>query len=368
MKLRITLNTRTLYRWQIKVKMPLLLVLLTLGSLLATPILAQPVDLNKVTVTRLLDRPIIGPGNHPSIGENIQGPSVVRVPDWVQNPLGRYYLYFADHKGSYIRLAYADVITGPWHIHAPGSLQIADSYFLTTAPEISDQQLQQLSAEREISGVQYAHDLRTEFTSPHIASPDVQVDETDQRFTMYYHGLADVGRQFSRVATSNDGINFVAQEQNLGRTYMRVFHHQNMTYSMAMPGQFYRSVDGLTDFETGPRLFEATMRHAGLLKRGNTLYVFWTRVGDAPESILLSTIDISGDWQQWQESEAVIVLRPEHDWEGVNSPIEPSVRSTAYGLVNQLRDPAIFVEDDQVYLFYAIGGESGIALAKVDLQ
>ncbi|MGC2198527.1 MAG: hypothetical protein WA633_00030, partial [Stellaceae bacterium] len=56
---------------------------------------------------RLLDRPIITPELHPAIGRNIQGPSAIRVPDWVEHPLGDYYLYFADHKGRYIRLAYA---------------------------------------------------------------------------------------------------------------------------------------------------------------------------------------------------------------------------------------------------------------------
>ena len=75
-------------------------------------------------ITRLLDRPIIGPELHESLGPNIQGPSLIRVPDWVPNPLGRYYLYFADHKGSWIRLAYADALTGPWRIHAPGALPL----------------------------------------------------------------------------------------------------------------------------------------------------------------------------------------------------------------------------------------------------
>ena len=89
-------------------------------------------------------------------------------------------------------------------------------------------------------------------------------------------------------------------------------------------------------------------------------------VGDAPESILLSHVDISGDWSTWKESEPVLVMSPERAWEGANSPTEPSVRSSAYGLVNQLRDPALLVEGNDVYLFYAIGGESGIAVARVD--
>jgi hypothetical protein len=66
----------------------------------------------------------------------------------------------------------------------------------------------------------------------------------------------------------------------------------------------------------------------------------------------------------------VEVLRPERVWEGADAPLEPSVRSTAYGHVNQLRDPAIFEEADsgRVFLLYAVAGESGIAIAEVHLE
>ena len=332
---------------------------------------AQEPNLSSVKVTRLLDEPIIGPELHPSIGVNIQGPSLIKVPDWVENPLGKYYLYFADHKGLYIRLAYADELTGPWHIHAPGSLKIEHSYFAPTPPPISDELLAELIAARggvSSLGSPVSHDLALEFTLPHIASPDVHVDDETQTIIMYYHGLEAPAFQHSRVATSEDGIDFFAREENLGRTYMRAFEHEDMTYVLAMPGQFYRSEDGFTNFEEGPRLFEPTMRHSAVMKRGDYLYVFWTRVGDVPESIMLSTIDISGDWMEWRESDAVVVLQPEFDWEGANAPLEPSVRSTAYGTVNQLRDPALYIEDGIVYLLYAVAGESGIALARVDFD
>ncbi|MDP6417145.1 MAG: hypothetical protein QGG54_19225, partial [Gammaproteobacteria bacterium] len=111
---------------------------LCLSVLFLSGAYAQQPDIRAVNITRLLDKPLIGPGIHPSIGVNIQGPSMIRVPDWVENPLGSYYLYFADHKGLYIRLAYADNLTGPWQIHEPGSLRIEDSYFSATRPEISD--------------------------------------------------------------------------------------------------------------------------------------------------------------------------------------------------------------------------------------
>ena len=339
---------------------------LLIAALVAGTAFAQQPDLSAVKVTRLLDKPVIGPDIHPSIGVNIQGPSLIRVPNWVENPLGKYYLYFADHKGLYIRLAYADNLTGPWQVHEPGSLRIEDSYFTPTRPEISEEALAEMIEGRRASGSRTSHDLAFELTQPHIASPDVHVNEDSQQIIMYYHGLEGPGFQHSRVATSNDGINFTAGSENIGRTYMRAFKYEQRTYALAMPGQFYRSENGFTNFEEGPRLFVPNMRHSAVVVRDNYLYVFWTRVGDAPESIMLSTIDLRPDWSKWQVSEERVVLRPERNWEGADAPVEPSVRSTAYGHVNQLRDPTLYIEDDVVYMLYAVAGESGIALARVD--
>lgn len=322
----------------------------------------------KLRVERLLDAPIVTSTLHPSIGHNIQGPSLIRVPDWVQARLGKYYLYFADHKGRYIRLAYADELTGPWHIHPPGSLQLEASHFLTAPPPVSEARRQELEAQDKLSTVRRSHDVITEATTPHIASPDVHVHHETQQIVMDFHGLEDVGRQVTRVALSDDGVQFTALPEVLGRTYFRVFHWQDATYAMAMPGQFYRSQDGLTNFETGPLLFNLDMRHAAMLIRGTQLYVFWTQVGEAPERILLSTIDLVPDWSAWKASDPIEVLRPERDWEGADAPLEPSIRSTAYGHVNQLRDPAIFEENGDVFLLYAVAGESGIAIAQIFLD
>ncbi len=319
-----------------------------------------------LSISRLGNGPIIHPDIHPSIGENIQGPSLIKVPSWIKNPLGKYYLYFADHKGQYIRLAYADDLLGPWQIYEPGSLHIEDSFFAPTRPPIEPERLAQLVAARESSGVRVSHDYSKELTEPHIASPDVHVDDENKRIIMYYHGLEAAAFQHSRVALSDDGIHFTARKENLGKTYFRKFDYNNFVYAIAMPGQFYRSLDGLSNFETGPLLFEPTMRHSAVMVRDNQLYVFWTRVGDAPESIMLSTIDLTNDWMSWRVNNEHVVLKPEYPWEGVNAPIEPSVRSTAYGTVNQLRDPALFIENGVVYLLYAVAGESGIALARVN--
>jgi hypothetical protein len=314
---------------------------------------------------RLLDRPIITADLDPTIGVNIQGPSMIRVPDWIGNRLGEYYLYFADHKGSYIRLAYADHPTGLWMVHPPGSLHLAQSRFLTEPPVASPEQVAHFEARLNERGTPISHDALSEITTPHIASPDVHVDAIGRRIVMYFHGLEDVATQVSRVAISHNGIDFEAQPEILGPSYLRIFPHDGMTYALAMPGQFFRSKDGLHGFEPGPARFNPNMRHSAVLKRGNELLVFWTQVGETPERILCSRIDISGDWHRWLESPPVEVLRPERAWEGADAPLVPSVRSTAYGHVNQLRDPAIFEEDGRTYLLYAVAGESGIAIAEI---
>jgi hypothetical protein len=316
-----------------------------------------------IRAERLADGPILSAKTHPSLGENIQGPSLIRVPSWVAAPLARYYLYFAAPKGTSIRLAYSDALLGPWKIHEPGTLQIADSYFLTEPPPAPPDEMAKLRAKWDTE--KWSHDLLTEATTPHIASPDVHVDAAHKRIVMYYHGLEALGRQVTRVATSRDGLRFEARPEILGRTYFRSFEYGGYTYAMAMPGQLYRSRDGLAGFEEGPRLFEKDMRHAALLVRGKRLYVFWSRVGDAPERILVSTVALSPDWTTWKASPPAEVLRPERPWEGADAPSIPSVRSTAYGHVNQLRDPAIFEESGRVYLLYAVAGESGIAIAEL---
>ena len=319
----------------------------------------------RIRAERLVDAPIIHPELHPSIGDNIQGPSLIRAPDWLGRPLGRYYLYFADHKGAYIRLAYADDLAGPWRVHEPGSLQLEQSHFPVAPPATDDKVLAAVRERMARTGTRVLHDLELELSAPHIASPDVHVDTANRRVVMYFHGLERFGYQCTRVATSPDGLAFQARPEVLGKTYFRAWDYLDQRYALAMPGQIYRSRDGLGDFEPGPTLFNPNMRHAALWLNGDELWVFWTQVGDVPERILLSIVDLRGDWMSWADGPPMEVLRPSREWEGASAPLEPSVRSVAYGVVNQLRDPAIFLEGEAAYLLYAVGGESGIGIARL---
>ncbi len=135
-----------------------------------------------------------------------------------------------------------------------------------------------------------------------------------------------------------------------------------------MPGYLYRSPDGLSRFEAGPQFFNADMRHSALLIRDERLYVFFTNRGDAPERIMLSTIELKNDWNEWTATDPIEVLRPRMDYEGADLPLEASRGGYIDVRVNQLRDPAIYQEDDKTYLLYSVAGESGIAIAEISFN
>jgi hypothetical protein len=285
---------------------------------------------------RFKQNPIIYP-QLGAIGDNINGPSLIRAPRWLSKPLGRYYLYFADHNGKYIRLAYADKLAGPWSIYEPGTLKLDET-----------------------------------ICNGHIASPDIHVDEARRELRMYFHGpVRAVNRQVTLAATSKDGIHFAPSKEILGDSYFRVFQWKGYYYAMARLGVLYRSRDGLTNFEPGGNPFQSEsrrsmVRHVALKLDGNVLSVFYSNIGDSPESILMSRIELEKDWKDWAASEPVTVLKPEMSYEGSDLTDAPSKEGAAPGRVRQLRDPAIFREGGKTYLLYSVAGESGIAIAELN--
>ena len=78
----------------------------------------------RITVERLQKTQIISYASTDTLGTKINGPSLIRVPDWIRGPLGKYYLYFAHHDGKFIRLAYTNAIQGPSNVYEPGTLRL----------------------------------------------------------------------------------------------------------------------------------------------------------------------------------------------------------------------------------------------------
>lgn len=292
-----------------------------------------------VTVDRFDTNPLVTPDSDERIGTNINGPSIIRAPRWIDEPLGRYYMYFAHHGGSFIRLAYADDVRGPWTIYPPGTLQLSDTRF-----------------------------------DGHIASPDAHVDHDAERIRLYFHGCCgpfdhDAGpfTQVTDVATAPDGTDFTVRGTTLGTSYFRVFEHDDTRYALANDGHLYRGTDPFEPFERLHELFPRN-RHFAMCKRDPvTLQVFLTRRGDRPERLQTAIIDLERPVEAWQADPhpPETVLWPVEGYEGGDEPVTTGEDGAADERTRALRDPAIFEEEDRTYLFYAVAGERGIAGAEL---
>lgn len=299
----------------------------------AAEIIEMDNAMKNATPVRFVENPLITQGMSSEIGDNINGPSLIKIPDWVSNPLGKYYLYFAHHHGQHIRMAYADDLHGPWTLYSGGVLDLEETACIS-----------------------------------HIASPDVLLIPENQKIVMYFHGKVSCGKSMQRTfrASSDDGIHFTAESTNLGPFYFRVFRRNGAWFAIAKnsgSGQLLRSPDGIQAFTPGPTLLPV-MRHAALLLENDHLTIFFSKIGDEPERILKTNLSLTGDWENWSVGEVTEVLHPEMDYEGGDLPLAPSKSGSISVPVNQLRDPAIFQENGRTYLFYSGAGENNICAAE----
>jgi hypothetical protein len=353
--------------------MPRFVIAVVLGGALAValeggPRQTVPQSVARVTARRLPENPLITTRTSASLGDNINGPTVIRVPAWVKQPLGRYYMYFAHHMGTSIRLAYADSIAGPWKIYESGVAPVAETAFFRPQPDPPE-------------------NLENFYT--HVASPEIYIDPNRQRLVLWFHGWFTEGKQwpvgqpaarewarqngygqFTQVAESIDGLKFTMRPAISRTSYLRVFPYGQALYGMARLGLLLRSADPLASFVAGPNPFRAgpyagRIRHVAVTRRGNIMYVFYTGIGDAPERVMVSTMDLAGDWETWRASEPMEVLQPEAAYECTHMPNAPSEAGDVKGPVRQLRDPGLFEDGGRTYLFYSFCGEQGIAAAEL---
>ncbi len=336
-------------------------------------------------------------------GRNINGPAVMRVPQWlhesgrVADPQARYYLYFAHHQGDYIRMAWAANIEGPYTLYRTGSdIPVGERGVLDLGERDS---ITMPTAEGGVFGVE-----------GHIASPYPVVDTANSRIILYFHGGWSGQKTF--VATSADGLNFNLPENGgqaghglravaVAHFYLTPFNYNGQGYGFTNYGMLWRAPVGalITDDEAiappySYRLWSRTdgpirlshdgtddgdgdtletmdaPRHFGVrfsTYRPDELHVFFSRRYDAPERIVMQTVDLSQstDWTQWEEASwpPEEILQPEETWEGADLPITVSENGSATG-VHALRDPHVFV-DGRIHLFYTGRGEEAIGVAEI---
>ena len=270
--------------------------------------------------------------------KNINGASLIKVPDWIENPLGKYYLYFASHTGKYIRLAYSDSLFEPFKIYDGKPLELTST------------------------------DCKT-----HIASPDVHIDNNNRRIVMYFHGDTD-NFQESFVSYSSDGLEFTDDKTPLGLFYFRVFRYDDKFFAIAKnknkDSMIYSNDSWGGEFKS-LFTFLPNSRHSAVLLDGDILNIFYTIIGQSPESIYVCKIKLDSDVDNWEVLSNQKLTKPMFKWEGAGSDLIPSMPGSATARwgnrnLNELRDPCIFSEDGVDYLLYTFNGEGGIAIGSLN--
>lgn len=340
----------------------------------------------------------------PEEGLSIAGPSIIRIPSWIApeeriDPSAIYYLYFAHHRGKYIRLAWSTSIEGPWTLYRTGAqVPIGQRGVL------------------DLGGAPIDIGNRVRIPDNHIASPDVIVDEQNRQIVLYFHSGSKitvngtrVDGQKSFVSTSANGLAFRDHIQPviLGESYMRVFNYSGRAWAMGGEGRILGGVDAKSpwstpkdwvyshdlwpvrnndmqqDIENGKLAStpELQVRHADIRLaqdpvKGDVLEVFYSHKGlqvrdgiAYPERILLSRFRIDANlpaerWDSvWPFEE---ILMAEMEWEGGNLPVRATPPGMPVEASNALQDPDFFLDQDgRTYLFYVGGGERGIGVAEL---
>ncbi len=370
--------------------------------------------------------------NNSTGGLNINGPSVIKLPDWLPieervDSAANYYLYFAHHGGRDIRMAWSSEVMGPYHIFNMGSARDTNVQGDKTPG----------SGVLDIS----LGNPNVAFPFPqtgHIASPDIHIDHINRRIIMFFHAR-NFRSDFSQntfVATSRSGLNFNMPkyggesghgvvDQELGEFYFRVFQingaylgkpvvstfafsnggklwvaplfdsiGNNATFTNTKnPGGMFSMKWEELDYPLSKVMVTPQIQEEGIVLRSyhnydansprhfavhvdsNFIHVFYSARNDIPESIVAVGINLENlsledrvNPLKWHVSKMEhLILSPKLEWEMGNGIFKKSQNGTSIN-VCEIRDPAILVDNEDIYMFYTGSGEEAIGIAKLIKQ
>lgn len=276
--------------------------------------------------------PIIDRSSFEFQNDNINNPTVISVPSFINNSIGKFYCYFSNHSGTSIKMAYTDDLNGKW--------TVIDTVFT----------------------------LRDSACDSHIASPEIVVENNE--ILMYYHGDKN-GEQKTFLAKSSDGINFTRVSDNpLCDFYLRVFKYKNKKYGIAKSGNISSVIYDVDNGYVPKFSLLPKSRHCAVYVDGDMLYILYSKVGDAPEHIRICNVKLDDDISNWEIIDDKKLVSSNFKFEGAHLEPIPSMFGSAtlrYGGtdINELRDPFLFRHEDRLYIYYVILGEKKITWAEV---
>ena len=327
------------------------------------------------TVTRLTDTPLVAAGMfasaalaglEPDALANINGPFLLRMPDWAAEKQAAFHTYFGHHKGKSLRLAYANRLEGPWAMHPDPVIPLANSLFAPEDP-----------------APDWVDALGGDYLYAQVASPDAHIDELNRRIVMYYYGLLRDSDQQTRLATSTDRLHFTPQAPLLGPPYFRARRLDAVIYLSMWEGRLGRMTSWEGPVELAPPIHDGyhlpphvsghdsgqpgrQIRHDHIFAHDGRIYMTFSRIGDTPERCLHCEVVPADDWAAWRFGQVSDLLRLAPGWEGGDLTMRPSIMGTAWDRLHELHDPALITDNGQGFMAYCGGAESGLGIARLD--
>lgn len=250
-----------------------------------------------------------------------------------------------------------------------------------------------------------------------VHSPSILASDKDELLIMYVHGhkcenLPDAKwGQPTLLYSSSDGVTWTRESFEVeGGNDLFYFtapvrrRPPRRENSQAEDGHYYamsrvyptarnphafllRSKELGGPWQRGPELARG-LRHFDLHPSDDEaetggFHVWFSMIGDAPERILLGSIDTtSEDWMDWKLLPGPRILAPERWYEHGRMPIQVSKEGAAAGnMLHQINKPRFLPDDDyrvdsaassdyvmSGFLFYVVQGEKGVAVARVALD
>jgi hypothetical protein len=168
-----------------------------------------------------------------------------------------------------------------------------------------------------------------------------------------------------------------SQHPQQGFRYMIATNHSKHMVGSAI---LYRSKNCLGPWEVGPVLGHGLRSPSIYLFQGRYIVVFFTLIGDAPERLLLGTIDTeeSKDWKQWKLLPGPTILDPHdgYEYEIIYQSLYEQGRETRGGGI-EFRHPRFLADTDSIsheskylkgLLFYDVQAERAVEVAKLSLD
>jgi len=304
-----------------------------------------PNHARKVIATRMNDNPIFSPKQFHLGFSNCTGHSIIEKPSWIESAYN-YLLFFTNEHGE-VYVGFSSTIDGLYAIQ----------------PCV----------------------LRTNSEDALFYFPEVVVDEQQKQIILFLvteskdedSFLPEVYKRHTVIFGSRDGTIFKELITPFSFTYehFKVFKYESNYFAIARDetnncAVLLKSSSLLGNWEVGPSFLNGFRSGSFFVDSNNfNIWLFFTRVQEMPESILITKFPSNIDWKEWPNhmSEIESLLAPEEDYEGALAPHWFSTSGPASDEMNEVRYPHVFYQKEthQITLLYSVGGESGIAGATI---